>query len=360
MGKKRLAIIGLIVSLLLMPFGVYGMSTENAKEPILTDKKCSLELIYSGEEKIFPEEEVKLYKIADISEDFQYEALSEFSDCGLNLNGIESQGEWESICYTFENYIIAEKISPYAAEKTDVKGKAKFENLDCGLYLLMPFKASQNGSKYNFSSSLISLPHLDEAGKWVYDVLSKPKGEISFYSDSDDGDVFYKVLKLWEDEGNEKKRPEEIEIEIFKNGKSERKISLSEKNNWSYSWSAEDDGSIWNVYEKNVPEGYVMKTENKSRTFVVINTFPEIPEIPENPENPEDSETPEVPEASEIPESPENPNYPEISEKSVPIEVQREDVPKTGDTTGIGVYAAIMCAAGIAFIVIGVTEKRKD
>ena len=52
-------------------------------------------------------------------------------------------------------------------------------------------------------------------------------------------------------------------------------IKLSKENNWTYSWIALDDGSTWNVVERNVPKNYTVSILNKERNFYVINTSKE-------------------------------------------------------------------------------------
>ena len=133
---------------------------------------------------------------------------------------------------------------------------------------------------------------------------------------TDDDMVEYKILKLWKDEGNQKNRPKSIEAEIFRDGKSFGIITLSDENNWAYSWKAPADGADWTVAEKNIPNRYTVKVEEKATTFVLTNKYIE--------------DKPTV-----------------------------EKLPKTGDTRNMLIYVILMFIAGSVLILLGTAGKRE-
>lgn len=63
---------------------------------------------------------------------------------------------------------------------------------------------------------------------------------VSCKYDSDsntEGDTIErKVLKVWRDDGNEEKRPEQIVVQLLRDGEVYDTVTLSNDNNWRYTW----------------------------------------------------------------------------------------------------------------------------
>ncbi len=316
MAKRRMGIIAflLCICLYLIPCQVQAASTADAKEPISTNENCSLTVSYCSGGIAFSELPVKLYKIADVSADYQYTLTSSFEKSNLILNGIQTVGEWNVIRSTLETYILVNDITAGFNAKTDFEGKASFDALKPGLYLAITERIIQDETTYVFDSALIALPGLGADGLWQYQVDVTSKSEIIPPS-RDDEEIELKVLKLWKGDGGSSARPTTIEIEIFRNGTSYQTATLSENNHWTYTWSAKDDGSDWKVVERNIPTGYTMTIEERETSFVLTNTLNR--DVPDNP-----------------------------------------DSPQTGDTSNIMLWVILMIVSGSMLIILGITRKR--
>ena len=277
MAARRMAIICLLVCLGLcwMPGRAGAVSTADAVEPISPEKSCSLTLRYVCDGIAFENLPVKLYRIAAVSAEAQYTLTPQFQSSGLEINGIQTSGEWDVIRSSLEAHILAANIAPDYVSATDAGGQAPFEGLMPGLYLVASVHREQEGWHYSFRSALIALPGLDENGLWLYDITATPKPDI--LPPSEPQELHYQVLKLWKDEGSEEKRPTSIEVEIFRNGESQEIVVLSEENNWSYRWTVPADGARWQVVERNIPEGYVLTVEDRTTTIVLTNSVPKDP-----------------------------------------------------------------------------------
>ena len=316
MAKRRMGIIAFIlcICIYLIPCQVQAASTSDAKEPISTNENCSLTISYCSGGIAFSELPVNLYKIADVSADYQYTLTSSFEKSNLILNGIQTVGEWNVIRSTLETYILANDITAGFNAKTDFEGKASFDALKPGLYLAITERIIQDETTYVFDSALIALPGLGADGLWQYQVDVTSKSEIIPPS-RDDEEIELKVLKLWKGDGGSSARPTMIEIEIFRNGTSYQTATLSENNHWTYTWSAKDDGSDWKVVERNIPTGYTMTIEERETSFVLTNTLNR--DVPDNP-----------------------------------------DSPQTGDTSNIMLWVILMIVSGSMLIILGITGKR--
>lgn len=317
MAKRRMAIIiALICFCLCLPaLPVMAASTTDASEPIDVNQECTLTLSYVCDETAFDDTSVKLYKIADVSSNFQYTLTPNFEQSELILNGIKTNGEWNVIRSTLEAHIVADNINADITAKTNSEGLVCFEELNPGLYLAVVSTITKGELTVYFDSALVALPGLSAEGIWQYQVAVASKSQIIPPSYKD---IELKILKLWKGDQGKNIRPQSIEVEIFKNGISHEKIFLTKENNWSYSWIAKDDGANWTAIERSKPSNYTMTVETKENSFILTNTY-----TPQNPE-----ETP--------------------------------DTPQTGDTSNIMLYVILMLVSGSMMIILGIIGKRNS
>ncbi len=317
MAKRRMGIISifLCLCLCLAPCRVQAASVTDGIHPISVEKDCQLTLCYGYDQKMFSDVAVKLYKIADISAAQQYTLTSPFADTNLTLNGIQSAEEWNVIRSTLQSHIVGNSIKAGKTKATNGKGAVCFDQLQVGLYLATVETVVQGDVQYEFAPVLISLPGLDAQGGWQYTVTVTAKGEMSSLAQPEE-EIQLKVVKLWKGDTNAL-RPQNVEIEIFRNGTSFQKVRLLAENDWSFHWSAKKDGATWTVTERNVPLGYTMTVEQRDTSFVVTNT--------------------------------------RISKPSDPP----SQSPQTGDTANISLYILLMNISGILLIILGITGKRK-
>ena len=152
---------------------------------------------------------------------------------------------------------------------------------------------------------------MDAEGQWQYAITVAAKPDILTQPDADRQ---MKVLKLWKGDEARTDRPKSIDVEIFRNAESYKTVTLSENNHWSYTWTAKDDGSIWNVVERNIPEGYTMTVEERDTAFVLTNI----------------RNTPGTP------------------------------PPATGDSANILLYVVLMLLSGGMLIILSIRGKRKQ
>lgn len=315
MAKRRMAVMIALICLCFWLTPCYAMasSTTDASEPINVNQECMLTLTYTCDGTAFEDVSVKLYKIADVSSDFQYTLTSHFELSELILNGVRTNGEWNVIRSTLEAHIIAENIKSDAVAKTDSEGLVCFENLKPGLYLATVGTVTGKELTCFFDSALVALPGLSADGRPQYQVTVASKSEMI---PSSDKEIELKVLKLWKGDEGRNSRPKNIEVEIFRDGASFKKVVLSEDDNWSYSWTAKDDGAKWTVIERNTPSRYTMTAQNRDTSFILTNTY-----TPVKPDGP-------------------------------------FDAPQTGDNSNIMLYVILMIVSGSILILLGIIGKR--
>lgn len=337
--------IGIFVLLLCFCFSFVqlGLQVASASDPF--ENSCSLTVSYRYGESAFSDVPVRLYKVADFTADYRYILTQSFTIYGLSLNGIESAGEWNVVRSTLEAHIVANSIAPDMVSATDQNGSVCFDEIEKGMYLAVVDLVVRDQWQYLFDAALVAVPGRNQDGSWYNAVSVNAKAEALPPVDSDE-EIELKVLKLWKGDQGQTNRPESVTVEIFRDGVSCETVVLSEENHWCYTWSAKDDGAIWSVVERNVPQGYSMTVEQKESAFVLTNTW-----TPTPPEDPDDSTNPTDPTDSTNPSEPSNPTTPTTPKDP-------DEPPKTGDTTNILLYILLMTISGTMLIVLGVTGKK--
>ena len=251
-----------ILCLFLRPLAV------SALESVDTTRCGSLLLEYSSDGVGFSGLEIRIYRIAEIHADGGIDLVAPFDGYPVNIHGIQSQKEWADVADTLAAYIAADQILPTAAVLTDEQGNAAFPELETGVYLVLGVSLEQENRLYTFENFCLFLPRPLEDGTMQYDLVAKPKYTVTTNS----VEISYRVVKLWKDTGDEEQRPVNVTVDILKDGALQETVILSAENDWSYSWSAQDDGSQWVVVEKNIPEGYTVTITANQTVFTITNT----------------------------------------------------------------------------------------
>lgn len=258
----RIANFILIAALLLSgAVTAHAASTTEASEKVQLRSDCTLDVTYSSEGMVFAGQDIKLWHIADITEDAQYALAGSFRSYPIQVTGTSSQSEWDEMTITLNSYILADGIAADQTAKTDARGKVVFDNLTAGIYLVSSVRTEQDGKYYVFESFLAAVPGVDSEGQWVYSVSARPK--MSVHTPAK-GEVTYKAVKAWRDGGQD--RPVSVSVEVRRDGQLQQSVTLSAENNWMYTWKAVDDGSVWTVNEVNVPEGYTVGIQRSGET----------------------------------------------------------------------------------------------
>jgi hypothetical protein len=295
-----------------MAIGMLQPVTARALTPLEPQRQCSLTLHYRQEGMGFPDIPVRIYRVAEAFPDGTFELISPYSAYPVNIHGITSQTEWQTVSTTLTAYIAANRLAPDTTATTDENGTVVLAGLKTGLYLVCGAVAENEKGTYFFREFMVYLPTPAEDG-FTYDVEAVPKcGKFTPMTE-------YRVVKLWKDSGNSRKRPDSVEVELREDGILRQTVTLSKENDWTYEWKDADGNGVWTVAEKNVPSGYRVSIGTNGNAFTITNTYPTPPSTPD-----------------------------------------------TGDTTPLWLYIVIMCFSGFMLMILGTLglrgkdhEKRK-
>lgn len=254
-------------------------TTAFARGIVDTDKTAALtlQLEYSGAK-------FSIYHVGAINRSGELSLTGDFTDYPVSLE--QDQAGWASLAYTLHVYTERDRLNPVANGRINAEGKLTFSGLELGLYLVVGEPFTSGNTTVTPQPFIICLPNLyDEEADWVYEVTANPKYTTDTEHE-DEHTVNRKVLKVWEDKGNESYRPASIEVELLRDGVVFDTVVLDAKNNWSHSWTGLSNQYDWAVVEKSVPTGYTMQMSQEGITFVITNTNPNVPQTPDSPADP--------------------------------------------------------------------------
>lgn len=81
------------------------------------------------------------------------------------------------------------------------------------------------------------------------------------------------VIKVWDDAGNEDKRPDAVTVTLLCDGTAFETATLNEANGWQYAWTGLDAGKTWTLLETDVPAGYASTVTDDGITFLLTNRY---------------------------------------------------------------------------------------
>lgn len=324
--KRTLALLATVLCLL--------TSVAQAAGSIDLTRKPTLTLTYRDGKTALSGAKFSIYRVADADETGELTVRSEFDEFDLDIRG-KNDRRWREMAQTLESYVLRREFTPTDSGKTDKTGMLTFptqgKTLAAGLYLVIGERHTQGGNDYDAEPFFVLLPTQDlENNEWVYDVSANVKfGKTPV---PDDGDtVTRKVLKVWDDDGAGDSRPQEITVELLRNGKVYDTVKLSEKNNWRYTWLDLDADARWSVTEKTV-SGYTVSITREGITFVVTNT-----------KKPDRTDTPDTPVKPSNPSKPSSPAKPTL--------------PQTG---AVWWHVEALALSGLVFLILGALDRKTE
>lgn len=148
--------------------------------PFLKNGSITVELLTPGQKEPIGNVSVRLFRVAEVDDSsytLQYTLTEDYTAAGVFLSGL-SASQAKALAKDLAIYTNIHTI-PGVTGSTGSNGKACFDNLQPGVYLLI-FGAFDNHSVYNTPDPvLVSVPVSDtESSEWIYDVTVYPKTEL--------------------------------------------------------------------------------------------------------------------------------------------------------------------------------------
>ncbi len=288
-----------MVPLLVAVFLMAGSVTALAAGSIDLSHDVSLAISFQNGNTSLTGAQFDIYMVATVDEYGELTTTEDFSQFNVDIRG-ENDEAWKALASTLEGYVLRDAVVPTDSGKTDSQGLVSFptagKTLTPGLYLVLGERHTQNGYRYDPAPFMVMLPGLDkESNVWNYAVTAEAKYDSSVIPDDPDDDtVDRKVLKVWEDNGHEQDRPNEVIVQLLRDGAVYDTVTLNAANNWRYTWANLDGSHTWVIAEKELDD-YTVKITREGITFVITNTYEEDKPDDPPPDNPNPPVTPDDP-----------------------------------------------------------------
>lgn len=284
LNRQFALFLSILLAVLVFPAGSF------AAGKIETDRPAALTVSFTDEGKAIPGAKFRVYKVADVDAYGELTLTETFAGYKNTVEGLTAmetltEEQWVTLAATLKGYVIRDEVRPAAEGITDAEGNIAFPELTVGLYLVVGTRATTDDFyTYTPVPFMVLLPGRDSVNNdWLYELTAIPKFTKEYYPPAEEGDDYItrKVLKIWEDEGCEELRPEEIVVQLLRNGEVYDTQTLNEANFWRYAWDNLDADYEWEVVELPV-EGYTVSLSRSGITFIVENKYL-VPAISEDP-----------------------------------------------------------------------------
>ena len=159
-------------------------------------------------------------------------------------------GRWSEYAATLAGY--APRLTRAMSAETDGNGKALFQNVTPGVYLVLGTNRQVDRKKYTFSPMVVSVPTSGDGQTWTYDTTADAKFSTETVPEEKKPHG-YTVVKYWLNDAGEG-RPTAISVTVYRRDlqgdgsygdwKAAQTYTLSEDNHWSAAWSDRTDAEF--------------------------------------------------------------------------------------------------------------------
>ncbi|MBQ9809508.1 MAG: Cna B-type domain-containing protein [Ruminococcus sp.] len=158
---------------------------------------------------------------------------------------------------------------PFRSEGvTNKNGTLTFSGLEDGLYLVWGDILEKGNLTYIPSALFFEMNGEDSAFLNAYPKI--------ILRDVYAGGNNYSVKKIWDnDEDQLWNRNVPIIVDIYRDEELYEEVTLSEDNDWTYSWEDREEHS-WFVYEKDIPGNYTVAYRSNETQFIIVNTYDDV------------------------------------------------------------------------------------
>ena len=354
--KITKALRAVMAALLTLTLCAQGMPTASAASGLYGEVKtedCSLTVQYAPDSEPMANNTFRIWWVGTMTD----QGCLPFKEI-VSYNVLNGEGTWLAKASTLLGYLQRDNVAPAATASTGEDGKVRFDipAEEQGLYLVAGESQYRGGTRYTPTPFLIMVPYSQDLRTWETAVETHSKFTTYTPGGPDQPETLRRhVLKSWKDDGFEEERPNEIVVDLLRDGQVYDTVTLTAGGSWRYDWTGLDPQYEWTVVERENGQ-YSVLVEQEGITFHITNTWQE--EIdPEDPPLIDIPIDPDGPPLTDNPLDPQNPGEPDIDidDPDVPL-TDGPGLPKTGQ---LWWPVLPMAMGGLALGALG-WKRRRD
>lgn len=188
----------------------------------------------------------------------------EFARLPVDMTDISASGLADAAS-TLREFAFIYKYKTVGSGNSKKDGTIELKYDEAGVYLIAANNHIAGEVTYIPTPAIFVLDPEKEPEKVIYPKIKQIAvltGEIERFQ----------LMKIWQNDENLPTKPTEITVDIYRDHSLYDTVTLSESNDWSYSWE-EDMGSEWSMLERKLPEGCSVIYRKDGRQYIVVNTY---------------------------------------------------------------------------------------
>lgn len=248
---------------LLTCFCALALPVQAAGEPDI-NQKVGMTIEHTYDRKPLTGVAFTVYRVAEMTADGTLKPLPSYKAFLEEALASDSAEVWQRAAERMESDATLGEADAVTAV-TDASGKAVFNNLRPGLYLIKSTRKKTSDYVYSTGAALVTLPRKTEDG-WSY----TPTVRTKVSRDPAVGDI--RVVKVWKDSCHPERRPKSITIRLMCDGELFQSVTLPNHGKWEYTWKDRDMNHTWTVEEDRVTGYKEPEITLKNGVITVTNT----------------------------------------------------------------------------------------
>ena len=273
--RKQRKLLGFLLCVLLIVTLIPNVSAENTDAPMQGALTVLLRHSYAedGVTRAISGVTVSVYRVASMDGDGALTAVQAFQSFQEDFQKADGL---QTLIPSLKSLVDSASVAADGSAVSDTEGRARFEALDPGLYLLLLGEGTHPdhpATRVGFQNALLTVPYrgtagdnlvgLEDPSSWDYDFSFLPK---SFEVGKVD-----RIQKIWKDNQDAKHlRPRELNVEILYEDGKRQTLVLNAENGWILEFVPVSLSAVKEVRETNLPEVYVFRGSELVGTTIQI------------------------------------------------------------------------------------------
>lgn len=201
----------------------------------------------------------------------------------LGIEGLTTE-EVRLLSTTMESIVLRDGIAPTVTASTDTDGRLVLTPMEQGVYLVLGASITDGRYRYTPSPIVVTIPARDPANEWHSYVIVEHNKVLK--EELGEETTHREVIKIWQDDGNEARRPDAITVQLLQDSIVYDTVQLTADNNWFYRWDDLPTGYTYTATEVDVPDPYTLSVERDHTAIYIVNTYdgpppPPPPDLPQ-------------------------------------------------------------------------------